>query len=109
MNLPPEYDTPEIKESLKDWAQHYKEREKKPWSSVSAKRTINWFAKRNYSAAHFLDALDYSIRKGYRGVFPDPDSKKQVEWTPDTRTVSSMTDEQRLARYMVANEIEEAN
>ena len=111
MKIPKEYDVPAIQEAVSEWETHYKQAFKRKWTQLSATKAFNRLLREGLSQTEVIEAIDHSIEMGYRGIFRCPARRADELLPADTRPRSTMTDEQRMERFRVANLIEttEAN
>lgn len=91
LKLPPDYDTPEVRDALEEWVPYYKgEFKKRNWSQVSATKTFNRLRKEGATPEDVVEAIDHSLEMGYRGIFQRARVTKRTKveelpWVPDTR------------------------
>lgn len=67
--LPENFCSDEIKKAIEEFTQHRKEI-KKPITNLSLRKIINKY--KNKPPQEFIDAINYSIEKGWQGVFDPP-------------------------------------
>ncbi len=81
-----------LKESLQEWFD-YKEEIKNPIKTMlSITKTLNQLGKDYIDEKHLCDSIDFSISRGYKGVFPKEVKKQNTFNTKQQNKIATLED-----------------